>query len=254
MAKKPGQLHETLAVIGSLEGAKDLIVRETRNTFKNKQNLFLGAHKETIMFDQDRQGENLVAHQEISTTIDAKLNYMTNAIIRFWDAKLQKEMAAQNAVADIIVDDTTIVEGVPVYYLLEMEKELKALREVYSDIPTLAPGTKWVEDSSMGEGIWKSKHPVETLKSEKTIEPKVLYEATKEFPAQIKEYSINTNVGRSEQYDWSGMISPAEKSMILARFDKLLRSIKKARQRANNTEVPKSQIGDAIFCYLHTKE
>ena len=47
------------------------------------------------------------------------------------------------------------------------------------------------------------------------------------------------------------MISPAEKSAILGRLDKLTRAVKKARQKANTAEVTKVTIGEELFKYIH---
>jgi hypothetical protein len=47
------------------------------------------------------------------------------------------------------------------------------------------------------------------------------------------------------------MITPARKSELLDRIDKLLRAVKKARQRANGTEVVKVNVGKSIMDFIN---
>jgi len=251
--KKGGLLHEVLAVVGSLQGAKDKIAAETVVTFTKKPTHFTGHHRELRMLDEARKSEGGVdQHVEMVTTVMEKLNYMTGAFIKFWDAKFQKELGAQEAKADIEVDGVVLVQGVPVYFLLEMEKELGALRSIYESIPTLAPGAKWDRAPDRGDGVWESMHVVEDDKTEKVFKSNVIVPATDHHPAQIREWTENVVVGKYALDRWSGCLSPAEKSVIIGRVDKLRRAVKRARQRANTQEVPKAKMGKALFEYIHT--
>lgn len=250
--KKGGHLHEILAVVGDLLGAKDKIIKETVHVFTEKPALFSGNHKKLEMIDSSRSGEETQEHKEMTTTIMQKLNYMKASCIKFWDVKFQKECGGQMAKADIIIDDTIIASDVPVYFLLEMETELKKLRQVYESVPTLAPGIGWEKAPDLGEGVWKAKYKLEKTKTEKTYEHNVLVPPTEHHPAQVREWTEDKVVGIYYTDQWSGMLSPAEKSVLLGKIDKLTRAIKKARQRANTQEVPKQQIGDVIFGYIHS--
>lgn len=248
------QLHELLAIEGDLKGEKDKIKDETINTFSKKPNLFLGSIKTLTMFDESRAEEEAAGSEiiEIQTTVAEKLKYMSGAFVRFWDAKLQKEKANQEAKADIVIDGKAILEDVPVTFLLTMEDELKQMRKVYDAIPTLQPGIDWVEDKQKGKGYYKSVNPVVKHKTEKSIESKIIVPVTKEHPAQVREWTEDKPVGKYTTQNWSGMISPAEKSVILGKLDKVLRAIKKARQRANNQETTSVEIGKTIFNYIHS--
>jgi len=247
------QLHELLAVEGDLKGEKDKIKEETLTTFDKKANHFLGGVRTLEMFDEARREEEAggVERQEIVTTVPEKLKYMSSAFTRFWDAKLQKETANQEAKADIIIDGKEFVKNVPVTFLLAMEEELKQLRKVYDKIPTLQPGIEWKKDPQKGKHYWKTVHPIVKHKTEKTIEHKIIVPATKEHPAQVKEWSEDKPVGRYSTENWSGMLSPAEKSIMLGKLDKVLRAIKKARQRANNQETRKINVGESVFNFIH---
>jgi hypothetical protein len=170
--------------------------------------------------------------------------------VRYLNAVLQKEKTNQAATADIIIDGATIAEGVPATFLLGLETKLKQVREVYAKIPTLAPGIEWIEDTDKGDGVFKMANPEETYRTEKIIVPQIMYDATKEHPAQVDKIEEVKNVGKYTKNVWSGMMTSAQKSAILGKIDKLMRAVKKARQRANNTEIVKAEIGQALFDYI----
>lgn len=247
---KNSVLHELLAVEGDLDGAHKKIIEETKKTFSKKTVLFIGQHRKLEMFVED--GINYPEeHKKIDTTVSQKLQHMQHTEKRYFDAMLQKEATNQVATADLVVDGVTIGTGLPATFLLGMETRLKHLRSVYEEIPTLQPGTSWIKDETEGKDIYKTEKPDEKLKTETTVEPVIMYEATKEHPAQIKEMSKVKNVGKYITTTWSGMISPAEKSILLGKIDKLIIAFKKARQRANTTEVIKKTIGKEIFDYIN---
>lgn len=243
-------LHELLAVEGDLEGAHKKILEETKNTFMKKPDHFMGIYRKLEMFVDDGISYP-ESHKKIDATVGSKLAHMQKTEVRYYDAILAKESTNQAAVADLVVDGVTIGKGLPATFLLGMENRLKHLRAAYETIPTLQPGIHWIKDEGEGKGVYRTEKPDEKLKTETVVEPIVLYEATKEHPAQIKEVSKTNNVGKYVTTTWCGMISPAEKSVLLGRVDKLIRAFKKARQRANTTEVVKRSIGKEIFAYIN---
>lgn len=245
-------LHALLAVEGDLEGAHKKILDETKVTFTKKSDHFMGQFRKLEMFVDDgiKYPEQ---HKKLDTTVQKKLDYLMGIEVRYFDALLAKESTNQLAFADLVVDGDVLAQALPATFLLGMENRLKHLRAAYEVIPTLQPGIEWELDESQGEGVYKIKHPEEKLKTETVVEPIVLYEATKEHPAQIKEVSKTNNVGKYITITWSGMITPAEKSVLLGRIDKLIRAFKQARQRANTAEVKQRSIGKELFDYINAK-
>ena len=251
MSKK-ACLHELLAVEGDLDGAHKKILDETRVTFIKKSEHFMAQHRKLEMFVDD----NITYPEEskaMDTTVQKKLDHMMKTEIRYFDAMLQKEATNQVAKANLVIDGVTLAEDLPATWLLGMETRLKHLRTAYEAIPTLQPGIDWELDPSQGDNIYKTRLPVEKLKTETVIEPVILYAATKEHPAQVKEVSKVIAVGKYIMNSWSGMITPAEKSVLLGRVDKLIRAMKQARQRANTTEVINRNVGSVLFDYINAK-
>jgi len=244
-------LHELLAVEGDLEGAHKRILEETKNTFVKKESHFLGMHRKLTMFVEDNI-DHPETNKKMDTTVDKKLDYMSKTEIRYFDALLQKESTNQIAIADLIVDEQIIAKDLPATFCLGMETRLRHLRAVYEAIPTLAPGISWVSEPDAGPGVYKAEFADEKLKTETVVEPMVLYKATVEHPAQIKEVSKVNNVGKYVTTNTSGMLSPANKSDRLAKVDKLIRAFKQARQRANTTKVNKMFIGEKLFTFINS--
>ena len=245
------KLHELLAVEGDLEGTFKSILNETETSFSKKAQLFFGFHKRCVMFDDDVEPPPAES-MEMTTTVGQKMEYTADHIIRYFDALLQKECTNQEAVADLIVDGNTIAEKVPATFLLGLEKRLKLVRNVMASMPVLPNGIKWTEDPNRGEGVYLSETPEENFKTAKTFRFKVLYEATETHPAQIEKWEEQVNVGKYSKTTWAGMLTTARKSAILGRMDKLIRAVKRARQKANTTKVVERQIGQALFDYLDT--
>lgn len=244
------KLHEILAVEGDTETVAKKIVAEAQDTFSKKQNLFMGRDKLWVMFD-DKEHVPPAETQKLETTVHEKLDYVGNELRRWFDAVLQKEKTNQEAVADLEVDGKVLAEGLPATFLLGLENKLKGLRSMYEAIPTLQPGVDWELDEQEGKGVYRTEEPVRRFKTAKTFVHKVLYEATEHHPAQIERWEEQQNVGESQETFTCGMLTSADKQLILNRLETLLRATKRARMRANNIDVVKVKIGKAIVDYLH---
>lgn len=245
------QLHEVLAVDQDRANAASAAISETTVTFTKKATHFTGQARTVNFFDEDRQGENTTDTKAIDDTVMSRLEFMGARVAPSYDTLMTKEATNQNATADVVVDGVTIVTAAPSTYLLAMEKRLSALVETYRSIPTLAPSVDWsLDESAEFAGVYRSS-PQAQMKTEKVLGSVVLYDATPEHPAQIKETSQDKSVARIETIHFSGMISPAKKAAMLDRLAKLIAAFKQARQRANTTEIVDMKSGKAIFDYLH---
>ena len=253
------KLHELLAVEGDLEGSYKKIIDESKITFTKRADHFFGFHRKCDMMQEGAEAPP-EEFKEMDSTVHKKLDYVKDYVIRYFDAILQKEKTNQQAVADLIVDDVTIGKDLPATFLLGLESRLKMVRSVYKFLPTLPPGTKWEKDETRGEHIYVTTHPEQTPKTAKTFMHKVLVDAQfpkegeggQSLPAQIEKWEEQKTVGMYQKTIWSGMITPVEKSNFLSKIDKLIRATKKARQRANATNVVKINIGEEIFNFINS--
>lgn len=249
------KLHAVLAVEKSLEAEAVKILIEAQTTFTKKSELFLGHHRSLKMFKDDRKDEEASGeqHKEVTTTVPAKLEYISKSLIRHIDALSQKECTNQEARSDVVINGETLIKGVPATLLLAVERWLKEWRKVYDAIPTLSPGIKWELDEATGEFIWKNANPDVSAKTQNVIEPFELSPVTKEHPAQVEKLSRDKQVGRYTTNSWSGMITPARKSELLGRIDTIIRAVIKARTKANNTEVKKLDVGAILIDFINKK-
>lgn len=254
--KKEPKLHEVLAVEGDLEGQSTKVMVEATATFSKKAPHFQGYHKWLEMFDENRQMEaqGATENKEIVDTVKGKLGHVWGHFGRYLNTVAQKERTNQDARADLIVDGETLIEDAPATLLLGLESRLKKLRDVYDAIPTHQPGVKWVADEARGKDVFKAEHLVMANKTEKVPRHKVLVEPTEHHPAQVEKWMENVAVGVFKTEHWTSMVSPAKKAEWLGRIDKLLRAVKKARQRANNTPLVKIQVADALRKYIHAED
>lgn len=256
--KKAPKLHELLAALGDAEAKSNLVQQEATETFSKRTNHFLGAHKTLIMFrEEDKHLQDAgTEHQELTTTVEAKLRYIEKDIARWWDAFLQKEATNQEAKAELVVGDVMLGGPFPAAFFLGLEKELKQLRKVYEEIPTLQPGVKWEKDENLvaadgSKGVYRNTHPDKKLKTKQTIQHKVLVPPTEQHPAQIEKWQEQEPVGEFTQEVISGMISSSRKSELLGRISKLIEAAKRARMRANDTEIVNVAIGKKLFQYIN---
>lgn len=246
-----GKLHQLLAVESDLNNAYLSMLNETQVIFEKKANLFFGAIKSLRMFDANDKTNYADEHQELATTVPKRLNYTKDFIVTYLDALLQKESTNQVAKADLVVDGIELAKDVPATFLLGLEKRLIAVRAVYKAIPTLNQNAAWVIDESLGEDTYKAVHAEKKFKTKKGFVHKVLYDATKEHPAQIEKWEEVENVGEYSIDTWCGMISSADKSVLLTRIDNIIIAVKKARQKANGCDIVKNHIGSRIMNYIN---
>lgn len=151
------------------------------------------------------------------------------------------------AKADIIVDGTTIAQDVPATHLIFLEKQVEKFITFLSSLPTLDAAEEWKWNDNVG---CYSSEPRETASTAKVLKHKVLYEATKEHPAQVETFTVDEIVGYWTNLSLSGNIKADDKAELLRKARNLSDAIKKAREEANMVEVSESDIGTKITDYL----
>jgi hypothetical protein len=245
---KMAKLHELLAVESSVTGNFNRDIQETVKVF-GKAEMFQRFVTKKEHFNDEDSKLNTTETKEITTTVKKRLDWFKKSVSDYFDLVLQKDKTNQKAVGDIVVDGVTVAKEVPATTILMLESKLQELRKVFEAAPTLPTGTKWEFDAN--EGIWNTVEPVVSFSTKRITKPVVLYEATKEHPAQVKEVSEDVPVAKITKLTSVGMLTSLEKATILGRLDDLLQACKKARQQANMVTVEQAKMGDEIFKYLY---
>jgi len=243
-------LHQLIAVEPDLAQQSRAIMEETVNTFTKKADHFDGVQK--LYKPYEDGGEQIPDEiKEIVTTVDEKLDYAKKIVIRSMDATISKEEtnASGKARASLVVDGVDFGE-LAATSLIALERILERIREEYKAIPTLDPTKTWTKSDDTGKMLYKT--PIEVkFRAVKTKVPLVLAPATDKFPAQVQVLDSDKQVGRYETIYRSGRLTPTEKSDLLEKIDNLVLAVKKAREKANQTQVVQVDLGRKIFDYIH---
>jgi len=244
-----GKLHELLAVEGDLKSKAQHALAEAKGLFSSGAGKFVGQIRRYHPMDDG--GERLPDEStRLATGVESELEDMIPAVSAWFDASVQKEVTNQSTSADLVVNGVTIAKGLPATALLNLEGKLAELKAVYMAVPITDPSEKWSKDPNLGFYVSDTR---ETRRTKKVTKPVVLYEATKEHPAQVQAIQEDVPVGTWLTTIHSGQISALDKAKMLNRVDELLIAVKSARQRANDIEVKDVHVGNAIFQYIHAE-
>ena len=186
-----------------------------------------------------------------STRVQVKteevIEQTTEILTKLFDITATKDWANGDARADIVVDGETIVENVPVTYLLFLEKQLTDLHTFIKKLPVLDASEIWAFDES--QDVWATE-PIQTTKTKKIPRNHVKAEATVEHPAQVEVYYEDVIVGYWRTVKYSGAMPATRVSTLLNRVRALQEAVKFAREEANSLEVDNQTVGEKVFDYL----
>jgi hypothetical protein len=248
------KLHELLAVESPLKGQADKCRNELSSTLEKKRHLF---SERLVTFHSNEEGKPAATEEQsaLQSTIHKELSWISGIWSKALDGAHAIAEANTKARADVVLEDgTVLLTDVPATSLLELEKRATEIQELIVAIPPLDPAKGFTPDATRGVGIFQAREDVRT-RGKKVQRALVLYEATKEHPAQVKEISVDEPVGEIRTKEWSGLITTGEKADMLDRIEQLARAIKRARSRANNTEVGSAKsIGAILFSYAFKGE
>ncbi len=242
--------HELLAVESNLETQAAKCAAELANTFEKKRHLF-EEKKRTFWSSAENVAATTEEESKINSTVEAELAWIKDKIVPSWDASLQVSEFNTRAKADIVMEDGSILaKDVPATALLELEKRLTELQKLFTHVPTLDPAKGFSTDSVRGKGYWQARE-IRKNRTQKVKEIVVLYPHTTEHPAQTQLVDKDVVIGYTIDQEWSSLITPGDKSEYLTRIENLSRAVRKARSRANDTEVNKDvKFGVDLMKYI----
>lgn len=244
------KLHELLAAEKTPNAAWNQLYEDTLKKFKNSSHFFEGHSKSLKMIEGTAENEVIEqqAREEkpVTTSVYETLEYALDIYGKAEDLQYQKNKTNQIACADVEFNGSVILSKMPVDELLGLEARLVKIRQLIAEVPTLDATKHWQKAENVGQFIWETKYPDQTTKTEKQVIPVVLHEATKEHPAQVQAVGKDVVVGKFTITKRSGSATAYQKAEAIKVIDTLLIECKKARMRANETEVEKGSISKII--------
>jgi hypothetical protein len=249
MAKEKPKLAQLLAVEPQVLAHYNVMVKETEEVFGKGEHFLMGT-KKVEHFDTSQSHLDTFETKDMVTTVTQRLEYFfKQAFTKMVDTELQKDTTNQRAMADVIVDGKVLIEKVPPSALLNWENRLSQLIELLKRIPTLQPGFLWEPDPERNN-VYYTKEPKISFVTKLITKPVVLYPATEQHPAQVKEVSEHVPIATQTQIARSGMWTSKSKADILSRAQALLAAVKKARQRANTAELVNVKAGEKMAAFI----
>jgi len=240
-----GKLNQVIAVE---KGVKSRVYALVSDLYKKvqKPDLFSGFTKQYRKKDEESE-DYAPENKHIQATVASMLGEVKKNLTELLDVTATKDYANMSAVADVAVDGQVLLKGVPVTYLLFLEKQLNDLSSFVGSLPVLDPAETWDLDTT--SNVYRTPK-IETNRLKKVQKPIVLYAATKEHPAQTAMITEDVVTGYWETIKESGAISPVDKLALTERVQKLIKAVKYAREEANGVEAPPQSVGAAFLGYL----
>ena len=239
------KLNQIVAVVNGKKTETQKALTELHRKSQNAE-LFNGLSRTyRPLNDEDETYPN--EGKAVQLTVGDVLEQLEQLLTNHMDVIATQDYANGSAVANVVVDGNTVLENVPVTYLLFLEKQLTDLHIFLSKLPVLDMSDTWTKDENRGVYVTQ---PYETNKTKKFLKHKVLYEATEHHPAQIEKWTEDSVIGKWISTKFSGAMPIKEKNKLVEKVKKLEEAVKFAREDANNTEVNQVHVGEKIFNYL----
>ncbi len=235
-------------IIAVLKGKKSQSQKDITEVYKKLQKpaLFEGISRTYQALDEDGESQP-PERKKVQYSAKQAMQEAKSALTDLFNVSATQDFANCEARADVVVDGHTLLENSPVTHLLFLEKQLTDLHTFVSTIPTLDAGERWDWDETAD---CYSSEPFITNRTKKTPRSHILYESTKEHPAQVEMYTEDVKVGEWKTVKFSGALPATEKNQIIERVRRLQEAVKFARETANGREVEQLKTADGIFGYL----
>lgn len=244
------KLHQLLAVAPEKDKASTAMLHEAIKTFTDKAHIFNGQSKSVKAFNTAREQElNTQEQTHVADTVKNRLKFTFKAIAASIDTSATIDHANTLAKGKVELPGLDLGE-LPAVTLLHIEKQCAEWKKLLLATPTLPLGINWVPAPDRGEDIVQAEQVDRTLKAERKTIPVVLYEATVQHPAQVKEVAKDENIASIEVTKYSGLISAREKADFLAKLETLHEAVVKARCQGNEQPATPIEIGEKITKYL----
>jgi hypothetical protein len=239
------KLNQVLAVEKGVK--RDVYARVTELYQKLQKPTLLTGISRTYR-PKDEDGDLLPAEStKLQLNAEDVLREVFAATERLFDVTFAKDGTNTRALADIVVDGEVLVPGVPVPYLLFLEKQLTDLHSIIFKLPVLDPAENWTYDANVGAYATAA---TETTRTKKIPRNHVKAPPTDKHPAQVEVYYEDVIVGYWKTVKFSGALPATRINELLGRVAKLQQAVKFAREQANGTDVVETSVGRPLLGYI----
>lgn len=239
------KLNQIVAIVtGKKKEAKAALT--TVHRYSNSTEIFNGLTRTYLPATEDGEqfpNESKVIQRDVKDSINEVKHILTD----IFDVVATQDYGNCEATGDVVIDGETLLEQVPVTYIMYLEKQIVDLRTFVSDLPILDPSEDWTFEELTGNYVTKA---TKTNKTKKVPKSEVMYEATEHHPAQIQTWTEDVVVGTWSTRKYSSAIPSPEKKKILERIKKLQDALKFAREEANSIQVKDVFVGENILDYI----
>lgn len=235
-------------IIAVENGTKATHETRTTTAYKAVQNPAIFAGLIRVYEPLDDAGVGLPnENKNVVTTVGEQLTAFTDAATELYDITATKVYANTGAQADVVVDGEVILSGVPVEYLLFLEKRLDNVLTFVNKLPILDPSVSWTLDANTG--LYASDEVIRNS-TKKVLKNHVKAAATDKHAAQVDVYTEDEVVGHWKTIQTSGAVPLTTVVAWQKRILALQKAVKEAREEANMVEVAQVNTGKVIFDYL----
>jgi hypothetical protein len=235
-------------IIAIEKGVKSQAYGELTTLHKESQKaeLFNGFVKTYRKKDED--GEEYPPERKRVQLVAADVLKKVTAIqTELFDVTATKDWANCHAKADVVVDGMVLLQDAPATYLLFLEKQLSDMRAFLEKLPTLDEADDWQVDPN--SNLVRTA-PVTTHRTKKVPKVIVKYPHSEHHPAQTELVNEDVIVGWWDTVKHSGALAMPRKQQLMERVDRFMKAVKFAREKANDADVEKLEVGEKIFGFL----
>ena len=239
------KLNQIVAVVSGKKSQAQKAITEVYKKLQ-KSALFEGISRRYTPTDEDGETQPAekknVQYKSRQAMADARA-----ALDDLFNVTATQDWGNCAAKADVKVDGNTILEQVPVTWLLFLEKQMTDLHTFVQTIPVLDQAETWSWDE---HADCYATEPSLSNRTKKVPRSHILYEATEKHPAQVEMYHEDVKVGEWRTVKFSSALAAQEKNEIIERIRRLQEAVKFAREEANSMEVDNVTIGNKVFDFV----
>lgn len=239
------RMSQVIAIVGGEKTRKQSVLSKVYQSLQ-QPTLFEGFSKRYNPLDEE--GERLPNEdKKVQLTVQQAIKEATDVLENMFNIVAMQDVGNCLAKANVVIENTTILEGVPATHLIFLEKQLIDIETFINSFPVLDPAEDWEWSDKAACYESKSKDSHRTKKVQDVL---IKYDATKEHPAQTELITKDVITGYWNSIKFSGNMKKTDKNDLLERVRMLSKAVKIAREEANSVEVKKSDFGTKVLSYI----